>query len=350
MNSDRKQAWKFLGELTGGGILFAACLLALLQAPYWNRPASLDELRVERALRLSKGDAPYHVFVGNSLLHRAIDLGMMQNETRIQHATLRAPGGRIHDVLFALEDLLESEMPPARLYLQAGLMTVTGKKKQYWRGGTWSSFGRVWPQTWNKLKASVDHLDWQRDAFDLVHPKISELYDFERFIPDFVEAIFSPPIQEPYLDSLSFFSVNIATMDCLDDDYPLDSIETEKLRHFPSPPPDYFEGIFRRLHELAVAANTEVFWLTTPKLEGMDTADPALMETLRSACQTFSWTLVDIASDKKFKQRPGYYQKLPNLSNRTNLHLCPEGQRAYTEELIRRLRSQGPLRPAPSHE
>lgn len=78
-------------------------------------------------------------------------------------------------------------------------------------------------------------------------------------------------------------------------------------RHQPQPPPsaNRLERIFSRLNSLAVAANTEVFWLTIPKLEGVDYYDPTLMAEIENACQTFSWTLLDIATDTTLTKRPG---------------------------------------------
>lgn len=348
MNSnDRKQAWKFLGELAGGAILFATCLLALLQAPYWNRPASLDELRIERTLRLSEGDAPYHLFVGNSLLYRGVDLNLLQNTTGIPHSVIRAKGGTIHDVLFALEDLLESKNPPQRIYLQAELLGSLSKEGLRWEGGAWSSFGRIWPQTINKYKAALLRLDWQQNAFDLIHPDLSELTEFERFMPDFIMAINSPEQPKAAADSLSFFSAGIAQDSCLGGDFSLDSIANRN--QFKGINPFKFKPVtLERLKGLSAASGTEIFWVSVPMLEGMECYDDVLLAELEEICQRNSWHLLDIAADKKFTQQPGYFQYKKELTTRTIIHLCPEGRIAFTEELIRRLKSSGQLLREPS--
>ena len=348
MNSDdRKQAWKFLRELTGGAILFAACLLALLQAPYWNRPVSLDELRVGRTLKLSEGDASYHTFVGNSLIYRGIDLGLLQNETGIPHSVIRAKGGRVHDLLFAVEDLLESKNPPQRLYLQAELLYPTNKEDLRWEGAAWSSFGRFWPRTFNKYKAALLHLDWQQDALDLIHPKISELTEFERFMPDFILALDSPQLPEMASDTLSFFKASNVQASCLDSNFSLNSIaKKDRIEHVD--PSEFKRDAFERLEKLSAAVGTEIFWVSVPMLKGMDFYDDSLMVELEEICQTNSWHLLDIAADKKFTEQPAYFQAIENLTTRTNLHLCQAGRIAFTEELIRRLKSSGQLLKKPS--
>jgi hypothetical protein len=83
-------------------------------------------------------------------------------------------------------------------------------------------------------------------------------------------------------------------------------------------------------------------------LEGMDFYDDSLMVELDEICQTNSWHLLDIAADKKFTEQPAHFQATENLTTRTILHLCPAGRIAFTEELIRRLKSSGQLLKKPS--
>ena len=253
----------------------------------------------------------------------------------------------MHDLLFAVEDLLEANNPPQRLYLQAELLCLPDKEDLRWEGAAWSSFGRIWPRTFNKYKAALLHLDWQQDALDLIHPKISELTEFERFMPDFILALDSPQQPKMANDTMSFFKANNVQRSCLDSNFSLNSIaKKNRIEHVD--PSEFKRDAFERLKKLSAAVGTEIFWVSVPMLEGMDFYDDSLMVELEEICQTNSWHLLDIAADKKFTEQPAYFQATENLTTRTILHLCPTGRIAFTEELIRRLKSSGQLLKKPS--